>query len=459
MKKVFCFVLAFFMLSMSCYADVVVPEFLTASMTNYTAEYTTSFSFDNSDDLVELLKEIEDLEEAENFVDFKLLFKTLFSGEEAMKIQTDMSDDYLKIKAGITVDTSQQIAVNPNLQIGLDAKTGLWVDVDLSNQEQPVVDYIVSLPFLNKYMKIDLTKLLDSKTKLYLATMLQTDVIPVFEEECVKLFVANASMTQQGNRFTFKMDNDGLIAYINGIFNMMADKLKILDLEIPDFEGIKLLGENGLEIEVALLNGEISKVNTKTDVSLDLAEICKALTGEEWEYESLSTIDFTVATNAKFSQIGKTKVDFPVLTEENTMEFEYPEEEENTDEPYKPELPYYYVSEICDNLPVINDTVYIPLRQTIEAAYEDQAVIEYDNGVITLTSDCFKLGKEIKFTVDQNGVYTDGAYHNITNAVLIGDTTYAPSTFFTEILGWHFSIANYDLLDNEYYYTFYTDNW
>ena len=78
------------MTSVSVFAQGAAPEFLKQMYTNYGADYTVSFSFDNPEEVKELLWEVGIGESLEYFVDAEALMKTLLSSESTMNLKADM---------------------------------------------------------------------------------------------------------------------------------------------------------------------------------------------------------------------------------------------------------------------------------------------------------------------------------------------------------------------------------
>lgn len=459
-------ILALILSVTSVFASAQIPDFLTEQLTNYTADYTVSISFDNSEEVAELLNEIEIPEEVSYYVDMEALLRTLLTFDEKMYLQSDISDDYQKIKLGLTAESSHNININPNLDIGVNSKMGMWMNMDLSNETTPVFDLIYSYPFLNKYMKMDGEDIFAEAGSLDMfKALFNKEYLDSLQSMYADLYMKYATIENSGNKYIVKMNNDAFAAYVSEIILMMPTILASMMpegeydsyLEMPSVEDWQFLGEDGLECEFVLSGGKLKTEKVKLDISVDIAEIFTAVTGEEWPYESDGKIDFTIAVDADISNIGKTKVEFPVLTEENSFTFEDMGHEYITEEEADyAEYPLWYVGEYCEYLPVVDGQVYVPLRQTINAAFEDSATIDYDNGVITMTSDYFNDYKTMVISIDSTIAKLDGVEHHIMKPVLIDGKTYVSNTVFNDIFGWELSYASHELVTDEYYYTFHT---
>ncbi len=466
MKKIVSILLAMLMLTMSVSA-AELPAFFTDIMTNYTADYTISVTFDSSEEIAALLDEVDFSQELNNYVDVESILRTLLAYDGTMHLQADISGDYKKIKLALTTESEHDIDVNSNLNVGINAKMGMWINMDLSNDEAPVFDIIYSYPFLNKYMKMSIDDIAFDETVLdEMESVFDEEYMDSMQKMGTDLYAKHATIEGGGSKYTLKMDNDGLTAYIDELMAMLPEMMANITpetdysyIKFPSIKGWKILGEDGLKCVYTLSGGKIKSGDVRVDISIDIAQIYTALTGGEWIYESDGLLDFTVDISTNLTKIGSTKVEFPVLTDENSftltdmghqyIESEEPAGIENT-------YPVWYVSESCGALPVVDGEIYVPLRQTIEAGYFDSAAIEYNNGNITLTSEFFPGYTTLEFAIDSPFAYTDGAKHAISKPILVDGTTYVSNTFFSDMLGWEFTYAEHNLLDDYYHYTFYT---
>ncbi len=471
MKKIISILLVMLILVTGVSAGAATPAFLTEIYTNYTADYSISITFDSSEEIVALLEELEMPEEISYYVDMESLLRTLLSYEGKMHLQADISGDYQKIKMALTSESVYNVDVNTNLNVGVNAKMGMWLNMDLSNESAPVFDIEYLHPFLNKYLKIDGGATLAEEGVLdALKAIFDKEYMESMQGIYMDLFTKYATIEGSGNRYTVKMDNEALTSYIDEVLIMMPEIMASMMpdedygsyLELPSIKGWHILGEDGLECVYTLNGSKLKAEKMKMDISVDAAQIYTALTGETWEYEADGLIDFTIEVNVDISKIGSTKVEFPTLTEENSFTLLDMGHEYIEDEPYEEDTntyPYWYVSESCSALPIIDGEIYVPLRQTIQAAYDDNAVIDYNNGRITITSKFFPGYSTLAFDIDSPVAYTDGAQHSILKPVLVDGTTYVSNTFFSDMLGWEFTYAEHNLINDYYHYTFYTTSY
>ncbi len=454
-------------------------DFLTQMYTNYTGDYTVSISFEGADDVYALLGEIQIPKEVENFIDIKALLKTLLSLDTKMLLQLDMSSDMKKAKMALTADSAQDIDINKNLNIAVNSKYGMWMNMDLSDAEKPIMQIIYSYPYTNKYMVVDALKTLaDEEAKAdFVKTMsmiFNKEFMTAINTYSAQVLQKYADIKQSAGKCIIKLDNEALVGMIKEvipyIFGQMRGILSSMGadgeevgyflegLEKLPLENIKLLGDKGITYTYILKNGKISSVNTDADICIDISGIYESLTGIKWNYIASGALKFAVKSSVAISKINSTTVTLPKLTEENsfslTQMLVQPEIPADVEE--MPVFPNWWAGGYSANLPIIDGEIYVPLRATLEAAYEDNVTISFDSGVITASSEYFPSFKSLKLTVGSGSVYADENEFTTGTVLLENGVTYVSSKLFEELFAWQLSGASYDILTNEYWYEFYT---
>ena len=368
MKKLLSAIIALSLMVTGVFA-AAVPEFLTKQYTNYSADYSFSVSFDNSEEIVALMEELEIPDEVNNFVDLKALVKSLFAYEGKMTLQADMSSDYEKIKIGLTGENQQSIDINKNLNVAYNMKLGMWMNMDFSDENTPVFEIIYSHPMLNKYLKISAADVLGEQDMAMLKAVYNKEFIETLSKKGAELFAKYATIKLSGTRCTITMDNDAFTSYFDEVLAFAAETMFPEELEynpyemFPSIKGWQVLGKDGIKMVYSLRGTTIVSEDVTVDISLDIAQVYAAILGGEWPFEATGKLDFTVDMSTKISKVGTTKVSFPVLTDENTLLLEdlmpdysnsYKDYEEY--EP-APEYPKYYVGGRVAGLPVIDGEV------------------------------------------------------------------------------------------------------
>ena len=453
-KAVSLFIAISMLLCMTAYGAGL--DFLTEMYPNYTAETSVKLRFESSEELAALINEIDFNDEIENYVDLKALLKSLLSNDSVMTVQVDMSDDMKVMKAAVTAESSQFVEVNANLSADVKSKTGIWVDADFSDEENPSFTMIYSHPFMNKYLVIDLPEAMGDDFDEFSNVMevfLNPELIKEVNSVVADTVNKHADVKASYGKCVINIDNDALL-------NIAEDLIKYYSENLPeeiaseingiDLSGIKLLGENGIQSTYILKKGKISSAATYMDIELDLKSIYSMIVAEEWPIESQGVLSFSVEMKQSIKNAGKTKVEFPELTDENSISFD---ELYGDDYEYEEEYPLYVYSE-CDYLPIIDGETYVPLRQTMEEAYEDTIQITYENGTVTLASENFIDFKTLSLKIGSDKAVSDTGEYTIKAPIVKDGVSYVATSFFEDVLGWSYNYAWQDVLNGVYYYSF-----
>lgn len=476
MKKFFSIIISLILVFSVVTVSADVPAAFKKIYTNYSCDYSFSMSFENSDELVALLEAIEMPDEINNYIDVNALLDSALSKDVEMTVQADISEDFKRAEMGLVAYSKQPLNVNANLSMDINSKFGVWIKLDLVAQE-PVFNIVYAAPVLNRYMVIDVFAMIEEEYEkenilVILNSFFNKDYMTDVMSYSVELIEKYADIKTSGSRCTMKIDNDGIVAMLNDItkyaYDLSYEKLQpFMDEEadagismepyeeIFPFANIQLLGEGGITAKYTLNAAGISTADVDVDIAINVKDIYEAVMGMEWGYETEGVLKFRVKEAGNVTKIGKTKVDFPVLTEENSFNYAdlYADNNQYNYEEYEPTYPNYYVSCYTDCLPIVDGKIYVPLRQVVERAYDDTADIDYNNGVITLTSEYFD---KIVLTVGSDRLYTKGAYQTTDKVLKIENTVYVSASFFEEVFGWYFATANHMLLDDTYFFCFYT---
>ena len=475
MKRIIALVLCTVMLltNLTVFADDL--DFLFVGPKNYSADYSVSVTFDSPESIAALLEELQMPEQIEAFVDVKELLASLLSAGAEMNLKADMNEDYSKIRMSMTMDGDYGVTVNPNLSVAVDMKTGMWMDMDFSNLENPVMRVVYSYPILNKYLDCDLFEMIPEEQKLVVAALVRSFVNKNFVDEVSnvtkELYKKHADIKTSFNSTKIVIDNEGFTAIVDGLIPYFMSKISALfpaeagvELpQLPSLSGLEILGEDGIVFEFNKRTGEIK---CTTDISMSIADIYTTYSGEEWFFESKGQFDFTVVENGKIYDEGRTKVVFPELNEENSLTFTQFAELFGTfampeDEYYEEEFeyPYFYANAESDYMPDVNEDIYVPLRSAIEGAYDDNVAMSYSKGVVTMTSDYFTGFESISFKSGDDKVYVDGKEVSVGKIVIADGVTYVSAAFFERVFGWTLDYANFDIINGIYYFGFFTETW
>lgn len=479
MKKLFIFTLAMIFVLSSLSVSAEISAFLNESYNNYSAAYSFSVTFENCDEVLKFLEELEMPDEINRFVDVKALLESLLSTSSEMNLQCDYSEDFRKGQCAVTSASIQTVNVNSNLAISVDAKAGMWMQYDL-DAETPIYRIIYSAPHLNKYLVADLYDMFETEEEArqfteYMEAILSKDLINSIRDYTLDLLEKHAEIKFTASSCIVKIDNEALVSMVDELIPVLVTKFSDILYDtfgeeapvdfaavleaIPALEGLQLLGEDGIRYEYNLRGGKISTVDMAADLSIDLKKITTSLFGGEWLYEAPGLLDFSAKSYIAVSKIGKTKVDIPELTDENSFNMKdlYPSyDDDGFYEETTPEYPYFSVWTETETLPIVDGEVYVPFRAVLEGAYDESVSITYDNGVIVARCGYFPGFTELTLTVDSTEMLLDNETGTTSKVLLLGEYTYVGSSLFENTFGWELVSARKDLLtgmNSVYFYT------
>ncbi len=477
MKKIIALLLGFVMLFSAFAVSAKVPEFLTDTYNNYTADYNTRVQFKGADAITSLLKETGMEEEVNRYVDLGKLIDGLLSSESDVNIQIKMNEDYSQIDMALTADAKQKIAVNTNLNADVKYSAGLWIHADFT-LEEPELELVYLTPIQNKYGVVNIMDYVSKEEVKDAYELFKTVVNPELVSDInasgATILEKYADIKKSGNRYTIHLDNNGFVKMTGELMSLAADKLfsvtevlgneygettsqemrEELEALIPDT--LEILGKKGITYVYELNpQGKIRNCTLSADIKLNIAQIYTQMTGQPWEYSSQGEIEVDVTSTMDITNIGKTKPDFPVLTEENSYKSEF------FDGLYLSnsynDSPQWYVSGYMDSEITKDGLLYFPLEKIMHDCYGKNYISENADGIITMESDYFSDIEYATVCVGLPVANTNSNEYNIGEVLQIDQTVYVSEKFFTDILGWELDSYTVDLITGEVYYDFSTN--
>ena len=352
--------------------------------------------------------------------------------------------------------------VSKNLNYTVNSKSGLWMDVDLTNAEAPKADFIFMSSAADEYRYMNLGNLIPTENIPLISTYTSPEVMEKISGKYYQMIADNSKIEKIGSKYKLTMTNQNLLSLIREVanFNPLDDGIEDeYEPEFPeDFDKLQILGKNGITATYTIKNGNISVNDFTADISLNIANIVTTF-GSEWEYESEGIINIKISGKTEYDKFGTTTVTYPELTDANSICLNELFEEEEEDYEYTFEYPYSYVSVDAEELPYENGNYYVPLRAVLERAYGDSITIGYEKGVITLTSEYFKGFETLSLNTKENKVYQDGVHIAAGDIKNVNGTTYVDTFLFTEVFGWELTHISHSLLENTYTVDFYTSEY
>jgi len=467
MKKLFVFLLSIILVMSSVCAYGALPPQLTGIPMNYSSDMTFSASLENADELIDFVLSFEDDIAAEyGVVDLKTLLRSLFDISGNATLKGDISEDYKKIQLFMSGDVKCNVNLNQNLDMTVTPKFGMWMDMDLTNSENPVMNIILHTPASSKYYVVNVFELMQDEDKKKVSDVLgmifNSQIMEGIAESSVSTLEKYADIKTKGSKCTVTLDNDSVMAMYSelfenyaGVFGALAPSLGQLDEyvyvseELPDMSGLEIFGKDGIVIEYILGRNGVEQEICSVDTDINVPAVYTLVTGDEWKYEEDLTIDFNITVGAKYYDYGRTTVEFPLLTEENSINISdmmLPDGEYEYSESYPNEWFYFNPS----GIPVVDSVMYVPFREVMHEVYGDTAVITESNGTLTAVCDSPDGKMTVSLAEGSNTAYLDGNAHNIAGVMNIDGVKYVDSGLFTEAMGWEFEYASYNVVNGEY---------
>lgn len=468
MKKFVALLLSMLIVTTTGYANVSIPKELMSYPESFTAECKVSLSVDDNTDIRSLIDEMVATEGGMfSFlgVDFFNFLTAMFEYNSDLTVSANVSTDYTKVKLAVTNSDVFSSVVSSNLNYTVNSKSGLWLDMDITNVESPKLDLIFLSPTSDKYRYMSVGEYLPKENLPLIKTYLSPNVTQKIKEKYAQMISDNATVEKIGSQYKISMSNDDMIALMKAMmeYNPFYEEglVEETDEEItPAFDGINIFGKDGMTTYYTLKNGQISRIESKVDISLNISEIAKAM-GEEWQYENQGIINIKLSEIDNLTKIGTTVVKFPELNESNSislnkvMEENMAQPEDDYTDIYDL-YPFSFVSVYGETVFAENGNYYVPLRSILEDGYSDFISIDYQDGVVTATSEFFEGFNTITVNIRESKVYVDGMEQDCGSVMIVNDVTYVDSRLFTDIFGWELTEISHDVLGDTYNVSYWT---
>ena len=466
MKRIIAILIStmFFMTTVA-FANAKIPEELMKYLQNFTAAYSVSMVIDDNSDIRALLDEIvgtDGLMSGTVATDFVSLISAMFEYDGKMYLQADMDSDFKKIKFSLTNSSTLSSVVSSNLNYTVNSNAGIWLDMDFSDEVNPKLDMILQSPTADKYYCINAGNYISQEDLNLFMESFNTEEFKNLYDNILHIFYENIYAEQTKNGYKISMDNEEFVKCADEILDcVLSSQTGDVQASPLSFEGMNFLGKDGIQAEYRLKGGKVVYAEVNTDISLDISSIVKAI-GGDWPYNASGKINVKLTEKADYTKIGQTVVAYPVVNEGNSISLNSLIENRmqlDNYEGYTFEYPYWSASAYCDALPVVDGEFYVPLRAILEDGYDESVAIDYNNGVITATSEYFAGFKTLALTVGTDKVYTDAVEHTVGDIILVDGVTYVNASLFTDVFGWELTDVTHELISNTYSVTFDTNKY
>lgn len=454
MKKILALALVVLMFAQTCVFASELPffdkDYLTYEETvTYSAKINKPINLNFADEYLPAY--------VTNMIDINGLINGLFNSTSTVTGKADISPDYKSGKIYAGGLSAVPVYVNKNLKITADANTEVWLEYDFSDLSKPVFNMIQNTPSFDKYVVYDIDTLIKNidgaepdAVCAVISKLLSKEFIEQYRTAFVDLLTKYADIKKDGKGYTITIDDKGFKAILNesvtNIGNFIEDFVvsgnyatkeefravydgEIMPYVISFLEGLqttKIIGDGNIVMKVECDNkGYIKKSDTSMNICVNIFEIIEKLGGDVSAYNlNDGILDFTLNFKSEVKKLSNVKVDFPVLNEENSVNFAdlfpvYPDFEPDDGEWHQH---FMWGAMNHDGLPVVlNGEFYPHLRDMAVGIGFADGDITYENGIVTLMRpdwvECGKY-KTASFAVGSNTVYLDGEAYTVANPAL-----------------------------------------
>ena len=446
MKKIFSLLIAVTVFwGSTAFADCF--DFMKETYTSFEAEFDMSIDVDSD---LEVLNTIPGMEYARKFVDVEGLVKGLSESEYTGNVKFSANDKFTRMQASFEMFSKVPIKVNKNLKITTEAVYGIWVDCDITDENEPKIDYIYASPVFDKYLYIDMVSLFEDEGKdisefiTLLKSMTGEEGRKEITDKMVEILKNNSSAEENGLKVTITLTNDQLKEFVLQVFDFAKEKAQVLyeadDVEMNDideafstfsegFEKMHLFADDAIVIEVTKNpNGTIRNEFEKINFEIDLGSVFEAF-GGTLVTDSPGVIKYSLSESFKYSNVNqRVDVKLPVLTNSNSINFDefinnsvyMPDPDWDGENCLHEENAYLYGKYI----PTDAGGVYCSVNDFADrlSRYGYEFDIKTEDNLVTLTE---KSGldrfTEAKISLDSPAVWVDGEeYSADSKAILSG---------------------------------------
>lgn len=467
-KKVFCKVVSIVLaaLIVLSFSSVFASDDLFAAMTkqseNVSMSFNASFTLDKPIDFINKIIDAEDY--MNNFIDADMALSDLFKSEVKCDVKCVSSNNFQTFKIYMLFVADVPVNLTDYFKSQTQLKWACWINFDVSNGNR-VYTMTVKSPFDRKYTYHDLEKINPGIIDI-VSGLVSPENVKEMNSKVLDIYKKYAKIDKRGNEYTLSFTDESaknmikdLLVFMNEevnknnslfsdedggryAYNMFNDAIE----DIEKLKDVPILAQDGIKIKISLnKNNRVSLQSVSAKVDVNLKKYKEALY-DKTKYTGDEYVAFTLKCDMSYSY-GDAAVDFPTLTDENTVDFyekyiapyEHDDEDygndkwEKLDKLYRTDEDFingrnYVVFE--DNEFVFeNEELYIPFNKLCENYKIDD--IKNDNGKITVTvNNKFLDAKEIVLNIDSPIVTVNGTEKNLgKNVIERNGIVFVPQNF------------------------------
>lgn len=439
------FLLAMFIFTMNVSADEY--DLITSSYDNYSANISVTLSVSKPTEVLKLLGKYW---VHSGGVDLQKLAEGLCDSDISGVVKCSINSDYTKLKASYEIYSVIPLTVNDNFKSTNELKFGMWIDWDISDENNPKMTYIYSTPMSDKYAVMNMEDMIDgsgmnfSEFASLMKNYLDKEHVGKINSEFAEILRKNSTISSKGTKavitITDKQLADIICDTIDLVLKDMDDYKQIDELvsdennaaALPDsaeikkfFENVKIFDSNALVIEIGKTKGgALSSVLCRANMCIG-SELLKNAVYEE-DADKVTDLKFSIDINTVYTAINNgVKVTFPELNSDNSISFaelfgyDYDYDYDWDGDECIHNEHVYIENEYIEAVP---DTFYVNLNSYINTAerYGYDYELTNNNGVVTLKDNNKKeVFGQVSMTVGSKVITVDSAEYTALNPVIV----------------------------------------
>ncbi len=441
MKRVVSLVMVLMLcFSLTAFADEY--DFLSKPINSYEAGISVTMSVNEPMTVLNLISRAAGMD---SVVNLQLLAEGLCNSTNTGVVKLNSNSDYTKMQLSYEIYSVVPANINRNFKLSAEMAYGMWLKWDITDELNPVIEYITQQPMSDKYMSVNLVELMENQgisLPDYVSSIkkfFNEENMRTIGDKTADILRKNSSLKTSGSKVTINVTADQMVTLVSQIIEFIIDeyddneefdllyegKTGYLSDILPTteqikefFDDIKLFDENALVMEYIKTPAGVLKSSTvSVNFDIDLDYILKEMDIKPLANES-KNIKFSINAKSDYSKVNQNvKVEFPALTPENstTMQeyidsFNTYEYEWNGENCYHDE----YVHTYSDYVPAKDNNFYVSLPKLTESLKNygySYAIVRTDNDIV-LTEDSGKeYFNKVQMTIGSNDIYIDGVQY------------------------------------------------
>ncbi len=340
----------------------------------------------------ELNKPLEILDtipmEADEYTDInpRMIIESLIESTMMINCSYSASEDYKKMSMAMSMEFDVPVSLNADFKLAAWTKLGMWMEYDITDTENPVCKVIYKIPFMKKYMVLDMSEYYKNNPDML--TVIDKENIKNLNKKAMDALMSNATVSKTSGGYTIKLTDEGAKKYYIECMKLAKDVIPSDNVAYSEFENIlsaieyfcekvTVFGKDGLTMSVSVNpSGFITAEAVDMHISMNVYDILTAYSKNTKGLErEKAFVDMTAKTSVKITNHNKEKVEMPVLTDENSELERYLA--------YPTYSSYYNYSQEPPLL--VNDSIYYPIEAM--AAQCGMTVEKGDNSITVTDGD------------------------------------------------------------------------